>query len=95
MAFIIRPPSTVLSAGAQVPDRNILVPPPNLFTHKLLVSCPYYYSEPQPGQAPAGELAQGTRVLLARTENQTHWVIDARGLYLALPQATARLQRLE
>lgn len=94
MALIIRPPITVLPETAQVPDRNLLMPPPNVFTHELLANCPYYYNEPRPGQAPAGELARGTRLLLLRTESQACWVADASGLYVVLPQAASHMMHI-
>ena len=78
---MLRPKSMVLSDAALVPERNIIKPPPNQFTHALQRSQPYFYSDA--GGAPNGEFAAGTRVVLMVHDGGAYCrVVDGQGLYV-------------
>src|SRR5712672_1531722 len=78
---ILRPESMVLSDAALVPERNLIKPPPNQFTHVLLRSQPYFYTDAE--DAPNGEFAAGTRVVLMIHDGGTYCrVVDGQGLYV-------------
>jgi hypothetical protein len=49
-----RPEATVLADEALVPGRNLVVPPPNRFTHELVVTSRTDSIEPDPGATPTG-----------------------------------------
>ena len=79
-----RPRKIVLPESAQVPDRNLLQPPPNQFTHDVLEEQPYYYIGPHQGSPPEGRFAAGTKVVLLRHDGgPVCHVADGRGLYVA------------
>ena len=84
MEAMRRPKAEVLPDNATIPGKNLLVPPPNHFTHELTRSEPYYYGEPQEAQAPDGEFAAGTQVLMVLDAGDYCRVADARGLYVAI-----------
>jgi hypothetical protein len=89
---MIRPEAVVLSDTALVPDRSVLKPPPNQFTHELSRTQPYYFDHAQNAEA-NGELAAGTRVVLMVYDGAEYCrVIDAKGLYV--DTAYAGLRRL-
>ncbi len=80
---MIRPKATVLPDSAQVPDRNLLQPPPNQFTHEVKAEQPYYYIGPHQAAPPEGTFPAGTKVALISHEGgATCHVADARGLYV-------------
>ena len=84
MDRMIRPKAVVLPESAQVPERNLIVPPPNQFTHELAVPQPFYYTEVEQGTAPDGAFPAGTKVVLLRyAGGSTCRVADGRGLYVA------------
>jgi len=80
---VIRPKVTVLPDSAQLPDRNVLKPAPNQFTHEIVAEQPYYYMGIDQTAAPEGTFAQGTKVVLLRHDDNECWVADGRGLYVA------------
>jgi hypothetical protein len=83
MEGFLRPEITVLGEDALVPERNLIAPPPNQFTHELTRPLPFYYAEAQEGEAPAGQFPAGTRVVLLRYEGGRHCrVADGHGLYV-------------
>jgi hypothetical protein len=47
-----------------VPERNVVQPPPNRFTHELLVEEPYRLDRPQRADEPDRVMPSGTRVVL-------------------------------
>src|SRR5262249_43909048 len=61
MDRMLRPKVEVLPASAQVPAQNLIVPPPNRFTHEVTVAQPYYYDAPGQGAPPDGEFPAGTK----------------------------------
>jgi hypothetical protein len=78
---VFRPKSIVLSDAALVPERNLIKPPPNQFTHVLRRSQPYFYTDAQ--RAPNGEFAAGTRVVLMVHDGGAYCrVVDGQGLYV-------------
>lgn len=83
MDKVIRPKTVVLPESAQLPDRNVLRPPPNQFTHEIVEKQPYYYVGIDQGAPPEGQFAAGTRVVLLRHDGAECWVADGRGLYVA------------
>ena len=91
MKGVRRPKATVLPDTALVPDGNVIKPAPNQFTHELVGTAPYYYSEAQHGSPPDGELAAGTKVVLLWHDGGPRCrVADGRGLYVEIAFATLR-----
>ena len=80
---MIRPNAVVLSDSAQVPDRNVVKPPPNQFTHELVAEQRFYYLGVDQAAPPDGKFAIGTQVILLRRDAVECWVVDGRGLYVA------------
>ena len=75
----VRPEAIILDEDALVPDRNLISPAPNQFSHEVLSDQPFSFAE---GGAPAGRLAAGAAVLLVHRQAEACWVIDARGLFV-------------
>jgi len=74
---------TVLPESALVPDKNIISPPPNQFTHEVNELQPFYFSDVQEGGAPNGQIEAGTRVVLLVHDGGDYCrVADGRGLYV-------------
>ncbi|HET7229835.1 MAG TPA: hypothetical protein VFJ16_07530 [Longimicrobium sp.] len=93
MKEILRPDATVLPDSSLVPGNRLVEPTPNQFTHELNGAADYWYFEPDGDTPPAGELPSGTRVVLMRHDGgRTSWVVDGRGLYVAVD--FARLRKL-
>ena len=91
MEDIIRPEARVLNANALIPEKNLITPPPNQFTHELTRRQPYYYTSAQQGAPPDGEFAAGTQVVLLVYEGGNYCqVVDAQGLYVELEFAALR-----
>ena len=80
---VIRPNAVVLPDSAQVPDRNVVKPPPNQFTHELVAEQPYYYMGVDQAAPPDGAFAIGAQVVILRRDAAECWVVDGRGLYVA------------
>jgi len=81
---MMRPKAIVLPESAQVPDRNLLQPPPNQFTHEVKAEQPYYYIGPHQAAPPEGKFPAGTKVvLLTHDGGLVCRVADARGLCVA------------
>ena len=82
MARMIRPKAVVLDNDAMIPDRNIVKPAPNQFTHVVTQTKPYYYNGRENAKAPDGEFKQQTRVVLIRHDGGNDcWVASEEGLY--------------
>jgi hypothetical protein len=88
---VIRPKAAVLPDSAQLPDRNVLTPPPNQFTHEIVAEQPYYYTGIDQAAPPEGKFAQGMKVVLLRHDDAECWVADGRGLYVATACSGLRL----
>ena len=88
MEGIRRPEATVLPEGALVPERNLIRPAPNQFTHEVIRSQPYYYGDTQSGGPPDGQFPVGTKVvLLVGGGGPNCRVVDGQGLYVAIEWA--------
>ena len=68
-----------------IPPHNLIIPPPNQFTHELIRVQPYHFSPGKPGAPADGELPAGTKVnLLVHDKGHWCWVVDGRGLYVEI-----------
>ena len=86
MDHMLRPKATVLPESALVPERNLIQPPPNRFTHEVKSEQPYYYAASTPARAPDGTFPAGTKVLLlVHDGGSLCHVADACGLYVVTP----------
>jgi hypothetical protein len=85
-----RPDAVVLGEGALVPERNVVKPPPNRFTHELLSNEPYRFDRPHRAEEPDGVLPSGTRVVLLVDGDDRCRVVDGRGLYVEVRRASLR-----
>ena len=47
-----------------MPEKNLISPPTNQFTHELARAQPYYYTAAHQGTSPDGVLQAGTKVVL-------------------------------
>jgi hypothetical protein len=83
MKGMIQPESQVLPGAALVPDRNVIDPPPDRFTHTVTRVQPYFYAVPSENHAPDGHFQAGALVVLLKDQNPYCWVADAQGLYVA------------
>jgi len=80
---MIRPKAVVLNDAALVPEKNLIKPPPDQFTHELQQAQPYYYDQAQTAAKPDGELAAGAQVVLMVYDGGSYCrVVDAQGLYV-------------
>ena len=80
---IIRPKAVVLSDAAMPPEKNLIKPPPNQFTHELRQAQPYYYNQAQAATTPDGEFVAGAQVVLMVYDGGFYCrVVDAQGLYV-------------
>jgi hypothetical protein len=88
---MLRPEAVVLGEEALVPARNIVRPPPNHFTHELVVDEPYWLDRPGPrAKRPDGTLLAGTPVVLLVEEDDRCRVVDGRGLYVEIRRSSLR-----
>jgi hypothetical protein len=84
MENVIRPAVTVLAESAQIPEHNLIRPPPNCFTHELKIEQPYYFVDPAQAAAPEGRFQVGTKiVIMVHDGGPTCRVVDHQGLYVA------------
>ena len=83
MENVNRPAVAVLADASQIPERNLIRPPPNCFTHRLTVEQPYRYFGPMQSTVPVGRFAAGTRVILMHHDGGAVCrVVDHQGLYV-------------
>ncbi len=84
--YFLRPEAVVLSENAMVPDRNIISPAPNQFTHELTRPRPFYFDGAQQGTPPnGGEFRAGTKVVLLVYDGGKYCrVADRQGLYVEI-----------
>ena len=85
MGRIVRPKASVLPKSALIPDKNLIQPPPNHFTHQVKSDQPYFYTVANQADAPDGMFPAGTKVtLLSRdSEGPLCHVVDGHGLHVA------------
>jgi len=67
---------------AVIPDHNLIRPPPNRYTHRLIVDEPYWFDRPRHGDEPDGVFAAGTPVAVLVSDETRSRVVDAGGLYV-------------
>ncbi len=78
-----RPDPVVLLENAMVPDKNLIAPAPNQFTHELSRSQPFYFDGAQQAKPPEGEFPAGTKVALLVYDGGSFCrVVDGQGLYV-------------
>ena len=84
MKGVGRPEVFVLADSSMVPERNLISPAPNQFTHELTRPQVFYlHGAALPGVKPAGELPVGTKVVLMIHDGGDYCrVVDQRGLYV-------------
>jgi hypothetical protein len=85
---ILRPDVVELGDEAVIPDHNLIRPPPNRFTHRVIVDEPYWFDRPHHGDEPDGVFAAGTPVLLLVAGDDRSRVADAGGLYVQVSTAS-------
>jgi len=83
MKGMLRPAQTVMPPSALEPKPDVVVPPPNRFTHAVRVRQPFYIGTVLRGE-PGGTLSAGAKVvLMVRGKGDLCRVIDRRGRYVA------------
>lgn len=87
---MLRPEPVVVGDDALVPPSNLLVPPPNRFSHVLTLDEPYRFDRPRPDDEPDGVLTSGTPVLLIVDDGHRCRVADAQGLYVEVRRDSLR-----
>ena len=91
MERFIRPEAVVLPESARVPDRNLISPAPNQFTHELIRPQPFYFIGAQQATPPDGQFAAGTKVVLLVYDGGTYCrVADGQGLYVEIEYDSLR-----
>jgi hypothetical protein len=88
MAKMLRPETEVLSESALVPVGKLIQPPPNIFTHRLKKTAPFYFYEADATAGLDGNLNQDSKVSLLSYNNGKYCrVVDERGLYVEIEYA--------
>ena len=83
MDDFIRPKAVILESNSIIPEKNIISPAPNQFTHVTKESQPYYFIEVERAQNPDGEFKKDTRVILLKYDGGEYcWVANEQGLYV-------------
>lgn len=91
MDGFIRPDAVVLPEKAIVPDRNLISPAPNQFTHKLIRPQPFYFTGAQQAMQPDGQFPAGTKVVLLVYNGGNYCrVADGQGLYVEIEYDSLR-----
>jgi hypothetical protein len=86
-----RPAFIVLPENSIVPDESLIAPPPNQFTHELIRPEPFYFTGPQQGRPPDGELSEGAQVVLMVYDGGAYCrVVDQQGLYVVVAYVSLR-----
>ena len=83
MDHMKRPNASVLPDSALVPESNLLLPPPQQFTHVVKAEQPYYYLGPHQAAPPEGSFVAGTKLVITSHEGAFCRVVDARGLHVS------------
>jgi hypothetical protein len=87
---MLRPAARVLAGETLVPEANLVRPPPNRFTHELVVDEPYRFDRPERAREPDGLLPAGTPVALLVEGSERCRVVDGSGLYVDVMRASLR-----
>ena len=78
-----RPEAIVLPSSALVPAPNLVVPPPNQFTHTLTQDQDFYFGDSTAGGPPDCQLTAGTSVVLLRRDGPSRCrIIDSAGRHV-------------
>ncbi|HSK80832.1 MAG TPA: hypothetical protein VLQ45_30550 [Thermoanaerobaculia bacterium] len=95
MKGVDRPEAFILPENSMVPDRNLVSPAPDQFTHELIRSQLFYLHGALQGAQPIGEFPAGTKVVLMTHDGGDYCrVVDQRGLYVETEYAgLKKLQR--
>jgi hypothetical protein len=87
---MLRPEARVLADETLVPNANLIRPPPNRFTHELVVDEPYRFDRPERAREPDGVLRAGTPVAVLVEGGERCRVVDGSGLYVEVRRASLR-----
>jgi hypothetical protein len=87
---VLRPEVSVLPEEAVVPERNVVRPPPNRFTHELVIDEPYRFDRPEDVGEPDGILRAGTPVVVLVEGPERSRVVDSSGLYVEVRRESLR-----
>jgi hypothetical protein len=87
---MLRPPAVVLDKKALIPERNLVRPAPNHFTHELVVDEPYHFDRPDQLDEPDGVLPARTQVALLVVGDERCRVVAGNGLYVEVRRASLR-----
>jgi hypothetical protein len=85
-----RPAFSILGDDALVPDSNLIRPPPNRFSHELVVDEPYRFDRAEPAPEPDGVFSAGTLVLLVVDGPERCRVADGRGVVVEVRRSSLR-----
>jgi hypothetical protein len=78
-----------MADSSLVPPENQIRPPPNQFSHQVIEAEPFYFRREADSNAPDGQFAAGTKVLLLRSEGGSRCrVADERGLYVEVSRSS-------
>lgn len=85
MEGFLRPDPVILPENAIVPDRNLIQPTPDQFTHQLIRPQPFYFTSAQQATLPDGQFPAGTKVVLLVYNGGNYCrVADRQGLYVEI-----------
>jgi hypothetical protein len=87
---MLRPPAVVLDKKALIPERNLVRPAPNHFTHELVVDEPYHFDRVNQLDEPDGVLPARTRVAVLVEGDERCRVVAGNGLYVEVRRASLR-----
>jgi hypothetical protein len=87
---MLRPEARVLADETLVPETNLVRPPPDRFTHELVVDEPYRFDRPGRAGESDGVLPAGTRVAVLVQGRERCRVVDGRGVQVEVRRASLR-----
>jgi len=89
MERVLRPQARVLPDKSLVPDGNLISPPPNRFTHKVISRVPFYFDSALNATTPDGYFDPGAKVtLLVDAGGGRCRVVDGQGVYVEIDFST-------
>ncbi len=86
-ALMLRPDTVTLPDDALVPECQFVRPPPNRFTHEVVVDEPYRLAREDRAGEPHGVLPAGTRVVVLAEGQDDCRVVDDTGLHVVVRRA--------
>jgi hypothetical protein len=87
---MLRPEATVLGDETLLPRENLVRPPPNRFTHELVVDEPYHLDRGERSPEPDGVLPAETPVVLLVEGGERCRVVAGSGLYVEVRRTSLR-----